>query len=62
MNKLPEEYLEKMKELLKDEYDDYLQSFEEERVYGLRVNTAKICRLVLSAGTKCHVAGRSIAH
>ena len=43
MNKLPEEYLEKMKELLKDEYDDYLQSFEEERVYGLRVNTAKIC-------------------
>ena len=43
MNKLPEEYLEKMKELLKDEYDDYLQSFEEERVYGLRANTAKIC-------------------
>ena len=31
-----------MKELLKDEYDDYLASFENKRVYGLRINTSKI--------------------
>ena len=28
--------------LLGDEYEDYLKSFEDERVYGLRVNTLKI--------------------
>ncbi len=39
---LPENYKEKMKELLKDEYQDYLDSFDSERVYGLRVNTNKI--------------------
>lgn len=31
-----------MKELLQDEYDDYLASFENKRVYGLRINTSKI--------------------
>ncbi|MBQ6334072.1 MAG: RsmB/NOP family class I SAM-dependent RNA methyltransferase [Erysipelotrichaceae bacterium] len=40
--KLPEKYQEKMKELLKDEYEIYLDSFKEKRVYGLRVNTLKI--------------------
>lgn len=39
---LPEKYLESMKELLKDEFDSYLESFNEPRLYGLRVNTAKI--------------------
>ena len=39
---LPEEYLNSMKELLKDEYESYLQSFDEPRLYGLRVNTSKI--------------------
>lgn len=39
---LPEKYLESMKELLKDEFDSYLESFDEPRLYGLRVNTAKI--------------------
>jgi NOL1/NOP2/sun family putative RNA methylase len=42
MLKLPEEYLAQMKELLKGEYDAYLNSFEEKRVYGLRINTLKI--------------------
>ena len=42
MTKLPSLYLQRMKELLKDEYDDYLNSFSEERTYGLRVNTSKI--------------------
>ncbi|MCR4633635.1 MAG: RsmB/NOP family class I SAM-dependent RNA methyltransferase [Erysipelotrichaceae bacterium] len=42
MNKLPEDYLSMMKELLKEGYEDYLASFEEERNFGLRVNTSKI--------------------
>ena len=39
---LPVEFLDSMKELLKEEYDAYLESFKEQRVYGLRVNTSKI--------------------
>lgn len=39
---LPDKYLDSMKELLKEEYEAYLESFEEPRLYGLRVNTAKI--------------------
>lgn len=39
---LPEKYLESMKELLNDEFDSYIESFDEPRLYGLRVNTAKI--------------------
>ncbi len=42
MPKLPEQYLQNMEELLKDEYDQYLNSFNEKRYYGLRVNTSKI--------------------
>ncbi len=41
-NRLPEKYLKNMKELLKDEYHNYLSSFDDERVFGLRVNTLKI--------------------
>lgn len=39
---LPEKFTDSMKKLLNDEYEDYLKSFEEPRIYGLRVNTAKI--------------------
>lgn len=39
---LPEKYKEAMKELLKDEYDQYIECFDEPRHYGLRVNTSKI--------------------
>jgi len=42
MQKLPEEFLSDMRTLLGDGYDDYLKSFDSERVYGLRVNTSKI--------------------
>ena len=42
MNQLPENYLENMKDLLKEDYENYLKSFDEKRVYGLRVNTTKI--------------------
>ena len=33
---LPQNYLDAMKELLKEDYEDYLASFEEKRLYGLR--------------------------
>ena len=39
---LPEKFTDSMKVLLKDEYEDYIKSFEEPRIYGLRVNTSKI--------------------
>ena len=39
---LPQTFKENMQKLLGAEYRDYLESFCEERVYGLRVNTAKI--------------------
>lgn len=40
--KLPENYLAAMKELLGEEYEAYLASFEEPKSLGLRVNTRKI--------------------
>lgn len=39
---LPDSYLNKMKTLLKDEYDDYLAYFNHKPYKGLRVNTNKI--------------------
>lgn len=39
---LPESYLDSMKDLLKEDYEAYLESFKEKRLYGLRVNTLKI--------------------
>lgn len=39
---LPIQYQENMKELLKDEYDDYLSSLDKKHYSGLRVNTHKI--------------------
>jgi NOL1/NOP2/sun family putative RNA methylase len=40
--RLPETYVSKMKNLLKSEYEDYKQSLECERYYGLRSNDLKI--------------------
>lgn len=40
--RLPEKFLDRMKELLKDEFDDFLKSYEGERYQGIRVNTLKI--------------------
>ena len=40
--KLPEQFENKMKELLKDEFEEYIACYEEPRYYGLRVNTNKI--------------------
>jgi NOL1/NOP2/sun family putative RNA methylase len=39
---LPEKYTTNMRALLGDDYDDYLKSFNDTRLYGLRVNTLKI--------------------
>lgn len=39
---LPEKYLEKMQNLLRDEFDDYIESFNEKRHFGIRANTLKI--------------------
>lgn len=40
--KLPEIFEDKMKELLKDEFPEYIACYDEPRYYGLRVNTGKI--------------------
>jgi NOL1/NOP2/sun family putative RNA methylase len=39
---LPFDFIEKMKNLLGEEYDDFLKSYEAPKVQGLRVNTLKI--------------------
>lgn len=39
---LPKLYEEKMKSLLKEDYDKYLESFNQSRYYGLRANTLKV--------------------
>jgi len=39
---LPEKYLTTIKEMLGNEFDQYLESFNDSRLYGLRVNTLKI--------------------
>lgn len=39
---LPIKYIEKMKNLLKDDFDKYIKSFEDKNYQGLRANTLKI--------------------
>lgn len=39
---LPDGYIAKMKSLLGNEYEEFIQSYDSERCYGLRVNTSKI--------------------
>ena len=41
-NILPDSYLENMKELLGSDFNKYIESFDNTRLYGLRVNTLKI--------------------
>lgn len=41
---LPFTYMETMKQLLGEAFSDYVASFEEERLYGLRINSLKIKR------------------
>lgn len=44
---LPEVFAERMKEMLGEEYDAFLDSYQRPRSYGLRVNTGKISRETL---------------
>lgn len=40
--RLPESYKVRMKDILKEEFDAYIQSLDEERYYGIRYNDIKI--------------------
>lgn len=40
--RLPEQFMEKMRGLLREEFPAFLRSYDDERMYGLRVNTSKI--------------------
>ncbi|MDB3084110.1 methylase [Clostridioides difficile] len=42
MENLPEEFLEDIREILQDEYDDFIKSYDEDKTTGLRINTLKI--------------------
>ena len=42
LEQLPQEFLERMEHMLGEEYPAFLQSYEEPRKFGLRVNTMKI--------------------
>ena len=42
MKKLPQRFLDDMKELLMDEYDDFIKSYDEPKTTGLRLNTMKM--------------------
>lgn len=42
MTYLPEEFLKRMQEMLGEEYEEFLASYEQPRTYGLRVNTRKM--------------------
>ena len=42
MIKLPQKFEHRMRELLKEEFPDFLQGFEEERYGGVRFNSLKI--------------------
>ena len=39
---LPDKYLKTIKEILQDEYDEYIDSFNKDRIHSLKVNTSKI--------------------
>ena len=39
---LPQPFLDRMKAMLGEEYDQFLDSFRAPRTFGLRVNTSKI--------------------
>ena len=44
MTKLPQQFLDEMKNILKDEYDNFIKSYEEPKTTGLRVNTLKMTK------------------
>ncbi len=55
MIQLPDEFREKMKRLLGAEYDSFIESYEKERVQGLRVNPLKISKEKFSEISPFHL-------
>ena len=39
--RLPENFEKKMRDLLKEDFDDYIACYEEPRYYGLRVKSSR---------------------
>ncbi len=54
--KLPEEFRKRMEMELKEEYPDFLRSYDRERAYGLRVNTTKLSGETLRSITDFHLS------
>ncbi len=42
MQPLPQQYKERMRELLGKEYDTFIAPYEDERRFGLRINPLKV--------------------
>ena len=42
IQQLPEEFLSRMKDMLQEEYPAFMESYQNPRHFGLRVNTKKI--------------------
>ena len=53
--KLPEEYCRRMKDLLGDEYEKYIDSFRDAPTASLRVNTLKISPEAFAAASRFHL-------
>ena len=52
---LPEAFEKRMREMLGEEYQAYLDSYQEIRQYGLRVNPLKVTGEELEANTSFHL-------
>ena len=48
---LPESFEKRMKEMLGDEYEAYIESYDNPRQYGLRINPMKITEEELAEGS-----------
>lgn len=42
--KLPEDFLSDMNDILKDEFDDFIKSYSQQKTTGLRINTLKVSK------------------
>ena len=52
MTGLPEKFKEKMENLLGEDYEAFIESYEKERVQGLRINLLKITSYVETSYVK----------
>ena len=49
MKNLPQKFLDEMKVLFKQDYDKFINTYNNPSYYGLRANTLKISKLELKA-------------